>query len=419
MTMKVHSRRRKLIIGNTSSEHSFAAEVIAGNADLLTEILIRMPAKSLIRFKCVSKDWLFLISDSQFSRNHSRQNPNPLFSGLYISTSSSNDEQVKSVSLDNHHPSLPTLSFLAGIGDGSATTRIKHSCNGLLLCLNGLTRFIVCNPTTQKFTVLPYPGGPSTSSGPFRDKFGVYFTSSRSLRHVFGAYLAFTPSKSPHYKVILISYSSNFDGGFYLIDLYSSESASWEHISATAPPGYSFRKRVFWNGAIHWMSYKNFHIQFDVDAPKLIATPLPPNPKILSEDDIRYFGECGGHLLLIQTPEHSAVRFRILEMDKDHYLWIVKYWVDLRPIISVFPEIVHRSTFDAIKICKFSVLCVVKGANEKDFTLVLAIPGKIVLYNRKCKTLKVLCDLPPQRDYEDRESTWYYTDQFIESLSPI
>ncbi|KAF5956312.1 hypothetical protein HYC85_003537 [Camellia sinensis] len=271
--------------------------------------------------------------------------------------------------------------------------------------MNGLTQFIVCNPTTQKFTVLPYPGGPSTSSGPFRDKFGVYFTSSRSLRHVFGAYLAFTPSKSPHYKVILISYSSNFDEGFYLIDLYSSERASWEHISATAPPGYSFRKRVFWNGAIHWMSYKNFHIQFDVDAPKLIATPMPPNPKILSEDDIRYFGECGGHLLLIQTPEHSAVRFRILEMDKDYSLWIVKYWVDLRPIISVFPEIVHRSTFDATKICKFSVLCVVKGANEKDFTLVLAIPGKIVLHNWKCKTLKVLCDLPPQRDYENREST--------------
>ncbi|KAI8017057.1 hypothetical protein LOK49_LG04G00512 [Camellia lanceoleosa] len=53
MTKKTYSkRRRKAIIGCTSLESSPASEeVIASNEDLLTEILLRLPAKSLIRFK--------------------------------------------------------------------------------------------------------------------------------------------------------------------------------------------------------------------------------------------------------------------------------------------------------------------------------------------------------------------------------
>ena len=149
MTMKVHSRRRKVIIGSTSAEHSFAAEVIAGNAELLTEILIRMPAKSLIRFKCVSKDWFSLISNSPFSCNHSNRYPSALFSGLFINpVTSFDDEKVKSVALHSQHQSLPTLSLLDGVEYGSGTFRIEDSCKGLLLCLNGPMCFIDCNPTT-------------------------------------------------------------------------------------------------------------------------------------------------------------------------------------------------------------------------------------------------------------------------------
>ncbi|KAF5956694.1 hypothetical protein HYC85_003919 [Camellia sinensis] len=60
---------------------------------------------------------------------------------------------------------------------------------------------------------------------------------------MFGGYLVFDPSKSPNYKVVLISYIRNSEGCFYLIDIYSSESASWAYMRAAAPPGYSFTKR--------------------------------------------------------------------------------------------------------------------------------------------------------------------------------
>ncbi|XP_057455602.1 F-box/kelch-repeat protein At3g06240-like [Lotus japonicus] len=38
--------------------------------DLIIEILLRLPVRSLLRFKCVCKSWFFLISDTEFAKSH-------------------------------------------------------------------------------------------------------------------------------------------------------------------------------------------------------------------------------------------------------------------------------------------------------------------------------------------------------------
>ncbi|KAL7193681.1 hypothetical protein ACSBR2_025320 [Camellia fascicularis] len=130
--------------------------------------------------------------------------------------------------------------------------RIKRSCNSLLLCKceNDGSVYFVCNPTTHKYTLFPHE--------PCRG-------------YSFGAYLAFDPSKSPHYKVVLHNY--------YRFAIYSSENASWKQIAVSEPLG---DEGAFWNGAIHWLSVEDVHFRFDVDAEKLIKTPIPSRPKILS-----------------------------------------------------------------------------------------------------------------------------------------
>ncbi|KAI8019945.1 hypothetical protein LOK49_LG04G00532 [Camellia lanceoleosa] len=52
MTKKISNKRRKLVSGCMPLQDSLAVEVIS-NVDLLSEILLRVPTKSLIRFKCV------------------------------------------------------------------------------------------------------------------------------------------------------------------------------------------------------------------------------------------------------------------------------------------------------------------------------------------------------------------------------
>ncbi|CAL5376503.1 unnamed protein product [Camellia sinensis] len=404
MTKKTYSkRRRKAIIGCTSSESSPALEeVIASNEDLLTEILLRLPAKSLIRFKSVSKNWLHLISDSHFAVNHSRRIRNPsMISGLFFYYDYSRSE-LHSVSLHDHpYRSLPTLSFLDDVG-GDHPFWIRSACNGLILCQNYQIvcnrfrkKYVVCNPTTQKFTLLPQ-----------LDSLSLLYES-------LGVYLAFDPSKSPHYKVV-------FFRPCYQFDIYSSETASWKQITVSeCEPLRDCLEGVFWNGAIHWLSHEDVHFRFDVDEEKLIKTHNPPSPKILSVDKTRYFGECGGHLLLIQMRLRNAMGFKILEMDRVSFHWIVKCRVNLRPLISVFPEI----DIDArSRRYKFRVLCVVKGVSENDFALVLATAGKVVYYDLKCKTSRVLLDHLPLLNFHASIFHRYpcsHTYQFIESLSPV
>ncbi|XP_058206866.1 F-box protein At5g07610-like [Rhododendron vialii] len=393
---RLTSKRRKVVSSCTSSEHSRAVELVASNEDLLTEIISFLPAKPLLKFKSVSKHWRSLISDVKFTSNHACRNPSSsLISGLYFYHRPW--VTFKSVSLHGHL-SLPTLAFLDPVLKGSES-RVEDSCNGLLLFSNGGKKeYIVCNPTTQKYIALPQHGDSTT------------YTYS----HNFGAYLAFDPSKSPYYKVVLLSYHCGYveRSRSYRIYIYSSESASWKEVHVKAPIVGPYGRRVFWNGAIHWMSHDDNHIlfeSFNIDAEILTGTQTPKVPNILNGDKIQYFGECGGSLLLIQSREYSAMGFRILEMKKDCCRWIVKCRVNLRPIRSVFPE----------GYCpEYCVLCCVNGANGKDFTLVFVIPGKVIAYDLNSKAMKVLLDLHGDADSPSHYS-YYQVYQFIESLSPI
>ncbi|MCD7470403.1 hypothetical protein HAX54_010262 [Datura stramonium] len=64
---------------------SFSAEKIEGSDDLLTKILLFLPARPLFRFKLVSKRWMSLISDPRFS---SLWKPESFPSALILESSS-------------------------------------------------------------------------------------------------------------------------------------------------------------------------------------------------------------------------------------------------------------------------------------------------------------------------------------------
>ncbi|KAF7119539.1 hypothetical protein RHSIM_Rhsim13G0017400 [Rhododendron simsii] len=360
--MNREPRGRKAILNVTPSEISPAAESIANNVDLLTEILLRLPATHTIRFKIVSKHCLSLLSDSNFAADHSIRNPRPSISAFYFNS----EGTPVPVSLHGGRLSTPSLSsFLDGIGKPSRTT-VVCSCNGLLLCCDSHfpvscygkgRQYIICNPTTKQYTILPI-------SHPFE-------SYNRRLYEVasWQAYLAFDPSRSPHYKVLLFRHVLRLP---FELDVYCSQRKCWNKVF----PKQRYRGGgVYWNGAFHLLIHDNGLWRFDLDTEEMTSC-------------LRY-----------------SVGLQILEMDKDYRGWMVKCRVDLRPLILENPEIKSESKWEV------KVLFIVKEEKENAFTLVLAIPKKIVSYNIKRKTWNVLHDL--------EHNGYVSAFPFIESLSPI
>ncbi|KAL9411039.1 hypothetical protein AB3S75_044754 [Citrus x aurantiifolia] len=122
--------------------------------DIVADILSRLPVKSLLRFKCVSKPWFSLISDSQFAKTQLKQ------------AKSDCSGNIRRVLLTTSP--LQSIDYEAfGFGDGSdsnITVQLGYpgenvpeddadiigSRNGLVCIDFDSTNMVMWNPTTQK-----------------------------------------------------------------------------------------------------------------------------------------------------------------------------------------------------------------------------------------------------------------------------
>ncbi|XP_062159187.1 F-box protein At5g07610 [Alnus glutinosa] len=394
---------------NTQNNASAAAETVGGNDDIVTEILVRVPVKPLLRFKCVSKRWLSLISDPHFSRRHHHHNHRRTsLSGIFLRRRTPSHFQF--VSLDGTHSSPPftSLDFIARNIDDPAGIKIIQSCNGLLLCRsvnNILTdqthHYYVCNPTTKRFSTLPR----LSIEGPIT---------------VFGHSLAYDPSKSAHYQVVCV-HSSTASVYVYQIEIYSSETRAWRPCGSTfvAPFDIVFDSGVFWNGAVHWLSPSGSALCFDVDKEVLLRKmPSLPGSDAWGKRRFRYFGESGGHLHLVEVYGSRTTQFKVFEMARDYSRWFVKYEVDLSSIVVAFPEIV-RDFLDPRDSCYYAFIIVFVVTNEEEAELLLHLPGKIISYNLRDRSFKKLCELTPYHN-ETRSSLqfgWLDAYQYFETLA--
>ncbi|KAF8660504.1 hypothetical protein HU200_057655 [Digitaria exilis] len=147
--------------------------------DLVVEILSRLPFKSFSRFKCVCKAWLAFSFDPHYSQKLPKVSDGFFYQDRHNSA-------IQFVSLSEHARGFDgTLSFLPGYEH----LEFVDCCNGLVLCeyrsnytSRDIFRFIVCNPATQEWKILP-----ETQRKPD----GFYYTTK----------LGFDPSRSPHFYV--------------------------------------------------------------------------------------------------------------------------------------------------------------------------------------------------------------------------
>lgn len=323
---------------------SAAAETVANIEELLTEILLCVPARSVVRLKCVSKHWFSLISNPAFCHRHTLQNPTAKISAFFSGTTQdfnfisllknqsgsfpplnlvrdlypfghgvqilqscnglllchpSNEEYFKFVPGDREHPSginpFKTLNIDNSVCDDphGLGSKILQSCNGLFLCIPLFAEkkkqyhpIYVVNPTTNQFsTLFPPRAGKST---------------------VFVRYaLAFDPSESPHYKVVCLSTTQNHNW-VHQVDIYSSETRTWRlletpYASKDFEMHLDRRSReggVYCNGAVHWIRDEN---------EVLIRVGDDANSWVREDADLLHYYDIGEERLGLAVPSPPLV----------------------------------------------------------------------------------------------------------------
>ncbi|KAG5548152.1 hypothetical protein RHGRI_013749 [Rhododendron griersonianum] len=116
--------------------------------DVVTEILLRLPVRALLRFRCVSKSWRNLIHSWDFVESHLKRSIETKTHLSLILTHFSTysvdfDSLDNAVELDHMLKSKP-------LG-----TQVLGSCNGLICLSHGLDDIAIWNPSTRKCRQLP------------------------------------------------------------------------------------------------------------------------------------------------------------------------------------------------------------------------------------------------------------------------
>ncbi|CAI9775828.1 unnamed protein product [Fraxinus pennsylvanica] len=203
--------------------------------EMVREILLRLPVKTLLKFRSVCRSWLSLISSSEFMKTHLKiSSYNSIYSHnkLILGRSSNSldlytfplyDQTGDLASMDTvplDHPLFEPVSML----------RIVGSCNGLVCLVLGLNTVIILNPATKKSRELPI-----SSTSVFDTEYGFAYDESND-----------------EYKVVESGWTiADMDEIKTHVKVYSSKTDSCRFIDG--PPGFVFIGcGVFVNGAIFW-----------------------------------------------------------------------------------------------------------------------------------------------------------------------
>uniref|UniRef100_A0ACD6A4A8 Uncharacterized protein n=1 Tax=Avena sativa TaxID=4498 RepID=A0ACD6A4A8_AVESA len=199
--------------------------------DLILEILSRLPARSVRRFKCVSMPWRDLIADPV----HRKKLPQTLAGFLYRArrhhfVSVSDSAAQVDLSLTFLQPKYKYIDYV-------------DTCNGLLLCAcsenNEECHYVVCNPATERWIELP----------PRPQAFSDGFEYCAFC-------LAFDPKVSSHFHVL--EFGETFmDVGSCVtgVNIFSSQTGAWIHRDCGLVEQFTTRfdefSSVFFGGMLH------------------------------------------------------------------------------------------------------------------------------------------------------------------------
>ncbi|XP_047339731.1 F-box/kelch-repeat protein At3g06240-like [Impatiens glandulifera] len=205
--------------------------------EIIEEILCRLRVRYLLRFRCVSKSWLAIISNSYFIKLHLNQSlqTKSTLSRLFFTSYCDHFR----VDFDSHSFLRPVKMNYFKLRYPNHKTSICGSCDGLL-CIKtygDTPKVFLWNPSTKKSIQLPYPASIADEKG----WIWVYRFGYDNINN--------------DYKVVKLLFPINKNKENYKINVYSLKSNSWHSPKKFPyPPRISSIGDSITSGAMHWIS---------------------------------------------------------------------------------------------------------------------------------------------------------------------
>lgn len=289
--------------------------------DLIVDILIRLPVRSLARFRCASRSFRSLIDGQDFVNryvNHSIETNSNL--GLSVSVENSKwKRRYYSLSFDQYAfdncleidlPLMKNCKFGFIIGSCNGLLALENSCRNIMLLLN---------PLTKRHRVLPTFYRDLSRCVPSLEGFG-FDVGSGDFKLV---------------KILAFGKPMNYTE----VAVFSLRVNSWRRIQDFPYFWVTGRCSVFVNGALHWAAALNqdadrndIIIAFDLKSEEFYQVPLPPIVGI--EGYYIVVEALGGCLCLL-------CKFDDDDDDRPWDLWVMKEygvndsWTNLATLLNV------------------------------------------------------------------------------------
>ncbi|CAL1403688.1 unnamed protein product [Linum trigynum] len=265
--------------------------------DVLIDILTRLPVKSILRFKSVSKHWSTLPTTPQFVAAHLRRSSadNPLLIVHHGFTLGNLRLSVYDAELATTlHPDLkfPVESF------NEFSPSVVGSCNGLVCIEFDTTGFLLWNPAMRQHAWLPVVDLRS----PYRSRETRFVAICESFGFGFSG-------RVEDYKVV--KFASFFDEDWKREDqviwenlevkavVFSWKSWSWKELRDARIPVASYGHQVAANGHLYWLGTgkgkKDFVLAFDLASDSFWTIDLPdhnPHTPPPARSSVAVFRSC-------------------------------------------------------------------------------------------------------------------------------
>ena len=310
--------------------------------DIVLNILTRLPVKSLMRFRCVSKAWNSSITSPDFISTHLNNSIDSHGDGYVIhmpcvrdicSSSINTKRPVCTVALDRTLDTISEVRIPFHFPFGCA--QIVGSCNGLLCFATSAYCIYLWNPSIRIFKRLP-----NTCLGQLR------FATLGFAYH----------SENNDYKVVRISRSPfSAPVSSHEIEVYTLSSDSWRSVGTTLTTDVLFYDKNYplpiplVNGALHWMSCiveeenhrRRMIMAFDVNSEKFKRLALPDGS---TDENIfqTFLSSFKGKLAFITwaRSEQRGTQYSIWVMKE---YGVVESWIKL--FVVPFERVAHCSAF--------------------------------------------------------------------------